>query len=311
MEDCEEMISLVQSISVEIQQIEDQGMTMEFDVVGIMASVANAIRRALLVEVPSMAPETIMLQQNKSVMQDEVLGHRIGLIPFKADPRKFKFRALKAKTDHPDVALLFELKVTAPKQPLKSEKRFTNTKVYTKDFKWIPHHEHSPLMDESAIRPVSEEILVNILRPSQEMDLRIHVVKGIGKDHIKFCPVSLASYRMLPTIALRWPVEGEDAARLQACFSPGVITIDVNEEGVQSARVADPRKDSGSQNYLRESKRIVSALDIGTEKDHFVFSIESIGALNVVALVKEASIILKSRCEYHYLSIGCQQPEAK
>ena len=178
-----------------------------------------------------MAPETIMLQQNKSVMQDEVLGHRIGLIPFKADPRKFQFRAPKVKNDHPDFTVLFELKVAAKKEYLNSEKRFTNTKVYSSDFRWIRHHDHPPAMDDSALRPVNENILVNILRPSQEMDLRVHVVKGIGKDHTKFCPVSLAAYRMFPIIKLLKPVTGDDAHRLQACFSKGVIAIDQDVNG--------------------------------------------------------------------------------
>lgn len=56
-----------------------------------------------------MAPETVNLQQNKSAMADEVLCHRLGLIPFRADPRKYKFRIQKEET--PDFVLTFELKV--------------------------------------------------------------------------------------------------------------------------------------------------------------------------------------------------------
>ena len=52
-----------------------------------------------------------------------------------------------------------------------------------------------------------------------------HAVKGIGKDHAKFSPVSTASYRLLPEIRLLRPVEGADAERLRDCFSPGVIEV--------------------------------------------------------------------------------------
>lgn len=39
-----------------------------------------------------MAIEKVHVYNNTSVIQDEVLAHRLGLIPLKADPRKFKFR---------------------------------------------------------------------------------------------------------------------------------------------------------------------------------------------------------------------------
>ena len=179
-----------------------------------------------------MAPETILLQQNKSVMADEVLGHRIGLIPFKADARRYKFRPTGSKNDHPDYAVLFDMIVDAPKQNLKTDRKYISTKVYSSQFKWIRHPDaHTSIMDDSSLRPVSDKIVVNILRPSQEMHLRIHVVKGIGKDHIKFSPVSLASYRQLPWIKLKRPVENEDADKLKEVFSPGVIEIDEEENG--------------------------------------------------------------------------------
>jgi hypothetical protein len=46
-----ELDAFTRCIAVEIKLIEDEGMSMEFDVIGVLASVANALRRALLVEV--------------------------------------------------------------------------------------------------------------------------------------------------------------------------------------------------------------------------------------------------------------------
>ena len=62
---------------------------MEFDLVGVDASIANAFRRILIAEVPTMAIETVYVFNNTSVIQDEVLSHRLGLIPIKANPEKF------------------------------------------------------------------------------------------------------------------------------------------------------------------------------------------------------------------------------
>ena len=62
-----------------------------FDMVGIDAPIANALRRILIAEVPTMAIERVYVSENTSVIQDEVLSHRLGLIPLRADPREFEF----------------------------------------------------------------------------------------------------------------------------------------------------------------------------------------------------------------------------
>ncbi|RCN32900.1 glycosyltransferase, group 2 family protein [Ancylostoma caninum] len=77
-------------IEVEIVNDTDEGMSLDFDLINVEAPIANALRRVLLAEVvPTMAFEKIYLYQNTSVIQDEVLCHRLGLLPIKVDPRKF------------------------------------------------------------------------------------------------------------------------------------------------------------------------------------------------------------------------------
>lgn len=45
-------------------------------------SLANALRRILIAEVPTMAPHLVSVIENTSVLHDEFLAQRIGLIPF-------------------------------------------------------------------------------------------------------------------------------------------------------------------------------------------------------------------------------------
>jgi len=71
-----------------ISQSEDE---LVFDMIGIDASIANAFRRILIAEVPTMAIEKVAITNNTSIIQDEVLAHRLGLIPIKADPRKYEY----------------------------------------------------------------------------------------------------------------------------------------------------------------------------------------------------------------------------
>jgi DNA-directed RNA polymerase I and III subunit RPAC1 len=55
--------------------------TMEMELKGIDASISNALRRIIIAEIPTMAFHKVFLYQNTSVLPDELLVHRIGLLP--------------------------------------------------------------------------------------------------------------------------------------------------------------------------------------------------------------------------------------
>lgn len=69
---------------IKIEIIKKEGMDMEFDLIGVHPSLANAFRRILISEVPTMAIEKVYIYNNTSIIQDEVFAHRLGLIPLKA-----------------------------------------------------------------------------------------------------------------------------------------------------------------------------------------------------------------------------------
>lgn len=66
--------------------------TIAFDLIGVDASIANALRRVMLAEVPTMAIEHVYIFNNTSIVHDEVLAHRMGLVPLNVDPELFEFR---------------------------------------------------------------------------------------------------------------------------------------------------------------------------------------------------------------------------
>lgn len=70
----------------------DSPESLEFDLIGLDASIANAIRRVLLANVPTLAIETVYIMNNTSIVQDEILAARLGLVPIKVDARLFEFR---------------------------------------------------------------------------------------------------------------------------------------------------------------------------------------------------------------------------
>ncbi|XP_057271338.1 DNA-directed RNA polymerases I and III subunit RPAC1 isoform X4 [Pezoporus wallicus] len=244
-----------------VDVIREEGDALEFDMVGIDAAIANAFRRILLAEVPTMAVEKVFVYNNTSIVQDEILAHRLGLIPIRADPRLFEYR----------------------------------NQVYSKHMTWVPLGNQTDLFPDADFRPVHDDILIALLRPGQEIDVLMHCVKGIGKDHAKFSPVATASYRLLPDITLLQPIEDEAAEMLQKCFSPGVIEIQ-NIKGKKVARVANARLDTFSREVFRHES-LKNLVRLARVRNHYIFSVESTGILPPDVLVSEAIKILMGKCQ--------------
>lgn len=271
---------------------------MEFDLIGVYPAIANAFRRLMLSEVPSMAIEKVYIYNNTSIIQDEVLAHRMGLLPLKADPRLFAYRTEESTEQGTEQDTLeFELKVkcTRRKEAGKDQSNFDdiykNHKVYSGHLKWLPKGKQAQIYNESSVGCIHEDILIAQLRPGHELDLRLIAVKGIGKDHAKFSPVATAYYRLLPQITLNREVSGKDAYQLQTCFSPGVIGIDEND----CAYVKDARYDSCSRNVYRYPL-LADAVTMSRVRDHYIFNVESVGALKPEVIFLEAVKELKKKC---------------
>lgn len=276
----------------------------EFDLIGCLPSIANAYRRIMLSEVPSMAIEKVYMYNNTSIIQDEVLAHRLGLIPLKANPQLFEYKSDDTGDDGTDQDTLeFKLKIkctrrrdtakdgSAKEHTALATNLYENHCVYSGHIKWVPKGKQGGMFRESDVGPVHDNILISKMRPGHEFDIKLLAVKGVGKDHAKFSPVSTATYRLLPEIKLNRPVGGDDAKLLQSCFSPGVIDIDSNGQ----AQVKDARYDSCSRNIYRYP-HLADAVEMARIRDHFIFTVESVGAYPPHDIFIEAVKLLKKKC---------------
>nr|CAH7724298.1 unnamed protein product [Callosobruchus chinensis] len=288
---------------VVIVRREADNYEMEFDLIGLHSALANTFRRLMLSDVPSMAIEKVHIQNNTSIIQDEVLAHRLGLIPLKADPRLFTFKAGGKKEGSENDTLEFELKIKCSynkeankKDSSRAEDIYKNNKVFSKHIKWVPMGSQKDKFRDKDVGPIHDDILIAKMRPGHELDLKLIAVKGIGKDHAKFSPVSTAFYRLHPDIRLLREVEGEAAYRLQKCFSAGVIDVKEESNGRKVAVLKSSRYDTGSRSVFRYDD-LKDAVVMSRIPDHFIFTVESVGAMQPDEIFTEAVTLLKNKCK--------------
>lgn len=307
-DDCDDSCSFKPDL-IKVTLVRSDDDEIEFDLINVHASLVNAIRRIIIAEVPTVAIEKVRIVNNTSILQDDFLAHRLGLIPLAVDPHKLKDKTTSHDVDNPEDTLLFDLVVKRGSQ-VKSEhskstksksNEVTDSNVTTKHLVWFPINDEQRKMFAPKIpTPVHSNILIGRLSPGQEINLRCTAVKGIGADHAKFSPVATAFYRLLPQITLNRAIGGDSAKKLQECFSKDVIKL--NKKGF--AEVSNARNDSCSRNYQMhdEFKDVVTYNLI---KDHFIFTIESTGArLSPVIIFEEACDILISKCDRFLTAIN-------
>jgi len=69
----------MQKLQLEILEL--TASFVKFSLVNCDVSLANTLRRIILSEVPTMAIHYVFIYDNTSVLPDEYIAHRLGLIP--------------------------------------------------------------------------------------------------------------------------------------------------------------------------------------------------------------------------------------
>lgn len=139
-----------------------------------------------------MAIETCFVYNNTSIIPDEVLVHRLGLVPIKADPRLFNYRADGEDWNEKN-HLVFTLNAKCTKNPKAPRDAsdpnilYLNSKITSAMIEWEPIGEQQQTMGD--VGSVHNDILLAKLRPGQEIYIKMHCVKGLGKEHAKWSPV--------------------------------------------------------------------------------------------------------------------------
>jgi DNA-directed RNA polymerase II subunit RPB3 len=78
-----ESVSYQRFPKIKIREMKDDYL--KFELRETDASMANALRRVMIAEVPTIAIDLVEIEVNSSVLNDEFIAHRLGLIPLTSE----------------------------------------------------------------------------------------------------------------------------------------------------------------------------------------------------------------------------------
>ena len=160
-----------------VKVLEESGNSVTLQLEGIDRSYANAVRRFCIAEVPAMAIDDVVILENSSVLYDEILAHRLGMIPIKTDLDRYN---LPEDCDCGNPLGCHKCRVLFVLDAKGKDKVST---VYSGDL----------VSEDREVRPVSETIPLVKLAQGQSVKLEAYARLGKGKEHAKWQPCTVAA----------------------------------------------------------------------------------------------------------------------
>lgn len=262
------------------------GECITFKLSNVDVSMANGLRRVVISETPTLAFDLVEIESNTSVLHDEFLAHRIGLVPLKSSTAKdFNLRReCEACEDGCEKCeIKFRLDVRGEDDQ--------STAVTSSDIK--TSHAVVDCIDDS-----EGGILIVKLKKAQEVKLTAFARKGVGKEHAKWNPVSCATYQYDPHIKIDRnelnKMTPEAKAEWEKACPPN--TFSYLEGGEES--VDDAKKCMDCIVRAEELKtKYPKLLNISYSPRTFRFTVESIGSLSPTEILMTATDTLMSKLE--------------
>lgn len=255
---------------MDVKVLELNATTGVFDIKGVQPSFLNGLRRMLLSHVPKLAIDDVTIYDNTSALFDEMVAHRLGLLPVPTDLNQFVRRSECTCNGEgcPSCTVLFTLSKEGP------------ATVYSGDL--VP-------AADAKFRIVDPKIPVVKLLEGQRLMMECGAVLGSGIEHAKWQCVTAVGYQEYPTIKVGdAPLPAPAAEHVQRTAPAGVVAI---ENG--RLKVLDPVK---AVAYVRSVKDLydLNQIEVGYEADRWVFRLETDGSLApAVALRKAANLLME------------------
>jgi DNA-directed RNA polymerase subunit D len=159
----------------EVEFIERGDRNARFLVRGVTPAFANGIRRAMLADVPTLSIDEVRVVENSSVMFDEQIGLRLGLVPLTTPPGEFE------EGDTVTLALDVQGPDTA----------------YSGDL----------VSADDMVQPADQNVPIIDLKEGQRLEVEADAVLDTGKTHAKHQGGVAVGYRHLQKVEVVGDIE--------------------------------------------------------------------------------------------------------
>ncbi len=271
---------------VEIQVLEHSENYLKFVIRGVTPAFANALRRTILTEVKSLAIDEIIVIENTSVMYDEIIAHRLGLVPLKLDITTY--RILEDCQCEGEGCALCEISLSLRAECTEDE-ALEQKFVFSGDL--MSTHE--------GVEPVFKDIPILRLARGQMVEIEAKARLGKGKDHAKWQPVATVSYKYYPHVEFN---ENRILCTCHEVCPVGILKPD-DDLGIICT---DETKCTLCQLCVETCE--AKAISIKTTGDEFIFQIEGTGTLPVEFILHEALQLIKKKANALIKTIQNEEP---
>ncbi|KAF4652985.1 DNA-directed RNA polymerase II subunit RPB3 [Perkinsus olseni] len=281
-------------------------------------AIANALRRIMIAEVPTLAIDTVTIEENSSPLFDEFIAHRLGLLPINSkevdsysDPKD-----CQCYSSCPNCTVKYTLDVIAEDHGVTD---VTHLDIQPVDQGTsIPESRRPlpvPLWDRSKTEEENRRngIVIAKLRRNQQLTMHMEARKGVGKMHAKWNPTGTVAIRYEPVITIDRAIEYEKLsvaqrkAVVRSC-PKRVLDLDAAD------RIQVVRKDLCDfcdecvtrANYDFQAKGMIT---VKQRTDVVHFTVESTGARPPEDIVMAAIKVFKEKWIRLYEDLGKWEQE--
>ncbi|KAM7474702.1 hypothetical protein LguiB_021945 [Lonicera macranthoides] len=288
---------------VKIRELKDDYV--KFELRDTDASIANALRRVMIAEVPTVAIDLVEIEVNSTVLNDEFIAHRLGLIPLSSErAMSMRFSRDCDACDGDGQCEYCSVEFHLRAKCMNDQTLYvTSNDLYSSDHTVVPVE-----FTDTPINDINDElrgITIVKLRRGQELNLRAIARKGIGKDHAKWSPAATVTFMFEPEIhineELMETLTLEEKTSLVESCPTKVFDIDPDTHQVV---VVDREAYIYDDEILRKAESMgkPGLLDIYCNEENFIFTVETTGAIRASQLVINAIDVLKHKLDAIRLS---------
>ena len=249
---------------MKIKTLEKENKNVRFLLEGVNHAFANSLRRTIMSGVPTLAIEDVRFKNNTSGLFDEVLAHRLGLVPWEFDPEDLNLREECSCEGEgcENCTVNFKLEMSG------------EGSVKAK-------HIEAP----QGVKPKNPELLLIELVEDQEVSVTAEGRLGKGKEHAKWQAANTA-YKNYPEVKVSGDVE--EAEKIAERCPGDVFKLEDGE-----LKVENP--ESCVSCYVCE--KLDDNIEVKHHEDKFIFKVESISGREPEDIVNSAVESLNQKVE--------------